>query len=234
MDSHTKITSEEANKTVFKWIAPIINPEITNEKLVDAYKTWTENSDYEKDLVEGGGYQAHILTVQYFTDGYPEEKRADAKIFDAGAGTGMVARGLRANGFVHIDALDPSKEMLDVAKKEGLYENYFVDFLNEKQLPIPPDTYDGVTAAGCFSPGHVPCSALHELIRIVKPGGMIVIVTRIDYLDSCPEYKDRLEPLMEKLEKEGKWKKLKRDVGARFYLDKEAVCYKYEVLAKSS
>ena len=48
MDSHTKITSEEANKTVFKWIAPIINPEITNEKLVDAYKTWTENSDYEK------------------------------------------------------------------------------------------------------------------------------------------------------------------------------------------
>ena len=47
-----------------------------------------------QDLVEGGGYQAHILTVQYFTDGYPEEKRADAKIFDAGAGTGMVARGV--------------------------------------------------------------------------------------------------------------------------------------------
>ena len=65
-------------------------------------------------------------------------------------------------------------------------------------------------------------------------GGIIVIVTRIDYLDTCPEYKGRLEPLMEKLEKEGKWKKLKRDVGARFYLDKEAVCYKYEVLAKSS
>ena len=49
---------------------------------------------------------------------------------------------LRANGFVHIDALDPSKEMLDVAKKEGLYENYFVDFLNEKQLPIPPGNFN--------------------------------------------------------------------------------------------
>ena len=56
----------------------------------------------------------------------------------------------------------------------------------------------------------------------------------MDYLDTCPEYKGRLEPLMERLEKEGQWKKLKRDVGARFYLDKEAVCYKYEVLAKSS
>ena len=48
MDAKTKITSEEANKTVFKWIAPIINPNITNEQLVNAYKEWTENSDYEK------------------------------------------------------------------------------------------------------------------------------------------------------------------------------------------
>ena len=32
--------------------------------------------------------------MQYFTDGYPTEKRADAKVFDAGAGTGMVARGV--------------------------------------------------------------------------------------------------------------------------------------------
>ena len=32
--------------------------------------------------------------MQYFVDGYPVEKRADAKVFDAGAGTGMVARGV--------------------------------------------------------------------------------------------------------------------------------------------
>ena len=47
-----------------------------------------------QDLVEGGGYQAHVLTVQYFTEGYPMDKRANAKVFDAGAGTGMVARGV--------------------------------------------------------------------------------------------------------------------------------------------
>lgn len=233
MDPNAKITSDDANKTVFKWIAPLINPQISKDELVNTYKKWTENSDYEKDL-GAGGYQAHLLTVQYFTDGYPTEKRADAKILDAGAGTGMVARGLREQGFRSIDALDPSEEMLNVARKEGLYENYFCDFLTEKQLPIASNSYDGVTAAGCFSPGHVPCVALHELIRIVKTGGIIVIVTRIDYLDSCPEYKDRLEPLMENLEKEGKWKRLKRDVGARFYLDKEAVCYKYEVLKNSN
>ena len=41
--------------------------------------------------------------------------------------------------------------------------------LNRRVVSLT-DTYDGVTAAGCFSPGHVPCAALHELIRIVKPG----------------------------------------------------------------
>ena len=53
----------------------------------------------------------------------------------------MIILQLKANGFVHIDALDPSQAMLDLAKKEGLYENYFVDFLNEKQLSIPPGTF---------------------------------------------------------------------------------------------
>ena len=32
------------------------------------------------------------------------------------------------------------------------------------------DTYDGITAAGCFCAGHIPCASLHEVIRIVKPG----------------------------------------------------------------
>ena len=50
IDAKTKITSKEANNTVFKWIKPIINPNITNEQLVEAYKEWTANSDYEKVL----------------------------------------------------------------------------------------------------------------------------------------------------------------------------------------
>lgn len=48
MDPHTKITSEEANKTVFKWIAPVIKPGVTNDEVMAAYKKWTENSDYEQ------------------------------------------------------------------------------------------------------------------------------------------------------------------------------------------
>lgn len=65
-------------------------------------------------------------------------------------------------------------------------------------------------------------------------GGLITIVTRIDYLSDVPEYKDRLEPLMQQLEKEGKWKLLERVVGPRFYLDKESIIWTHQVTVKSS
>ena len=37
----------------------------------------------------------HKVAVKYFTDHYPADKRTEAKILDVGAGTGMVARGVR-------------------------------------------------------------------------------------------------------------------------------------------
>ena len=45
---------------------------------------------------------------------------------------------LRECGFRHIDALDPSEDMLSVAKKENLYDNYICEFLTDKKLPIAP------------------------------------------------------------------------------------------------
>ena len=45
---------------------------------------------------------------------------------------------LRKKGFCHIDALDPSEDMLSIARKDNLYENYYCEFLTEKQLPIAP------------------------------------------------------------------------------------------------
>ena len=48
---------------------------------------------------------------------------------------------LREQGFRHIDALDPSEEMMNVARTDKLYEKYFCEFLTEKQLPIESSKY---------------------------------------------------------------------------------------------
>ena len=64
-------------------------------------------------------------------------------------------------------------------------------------------------------------------------GGLITIVTRLDYLTTVPEYTGRLEPLMDKLEAEGKWLRVARVTGQRFYLDKESIVWTYKVLVQS-
>ena len=60
-------------------------------------------------------------------------------------------------------------------------------------------------------------------------GGTISIVTREEHLHTVDDYKDKLEPLMQQLEKEGKWKQIKRDIFKGFFLDKEGILWKYQV-----
>ena len=60
-------------------------------------------------------------------------------------------------------------------------------------------------------------------------GGTISIVTREEHLHTVEEYIDKLEPLMQKLENEGKWKQLKREIFKGFFLDKDGILWKYQV-----
>ena len=57
----------------------------------------------------------------------------------------------------------------------------------------------------------------------------IVLVTREQHLHSVEEYKGRLEPLMDQLEAEGKWKKIERTIFKGFFLDKDGIMWKYQV-----
>jgi len=60
-------------------------------------------------------------------------------------------------------------------------------------------------------------------------GGHIVIVTRAAHVTNVEQYRDKLEPLMDKLEREGKWKKVERTIFKGFFLDKEGILWKYQV-----
>lgn len=39
------------------------------------------------------------------------------------------------------------------------------------------DTYDAAAIAGGMGEGHIPCGALYEMIRIVKPGNELVWIS---------------------------------------------------------
>ena len=54
-------------------------------------------------------------------------------------------------------------------------------------------------------------------------------MTRAEHLKTVEEYRDKLEPLMLQLEREGKWKQIKRDIFQGFFLDKDGIVWKYKV-----
>ena len=55
---------------------------------------------------------------------------------------------------------------------------YMIDTsVNELMHFIKPDIYDGLTASDCYFRNLIPPEALHEGVRMVKPGGIVVIVT---------------------------------------------------------
>ncbi|KAJ8317688.1 hypothetical protein KUTeg_005592 [Tegillarca granosa] len=136
---------------------------------------------------------------------------------------------LNKRGFKDIDALDPAEGMLEKAKKKNIYNKLLCEFMTEEKLPIDQGYYDCVVSSGGFGDGHIPIEALYEMIRIVKPGGIIVIAMREEYLENVESYKDKLEPLMKKMEENGLWKKIDRYVMEEYAFSKTGVIFVYMV-----
>jgi SAM-dependent methyltransferase len=64
--------------------------------------------------------------------------------------------------------------MLERAAATGVYDRLFEADLNEG-LDIEDAVYDHAAAVGLFSFGQVGPDALREILRVVRPGGTVVI-----------------------------------------------------------
>ena len=168
------------------------------EELATEYNVWA--SEYETDLraLRFSGPRAGAETLaNYVTD-------KEAKILDAGAGTGMVGKELARLGFKHITALDLSPGMLIEAKKKSVYEDLKVGDLG-KPLEFETGRFAGTTCIGTLTFGHAPPESLDELVRVTKTGGTVVFSMRTDYYtEGGFDVKQR------SLEEAGKWRLVQR------------------------
>ncbi|KAL4235127.1 ubiE/COQ5 methyltransferase [Mactra antiquata] len=200
---------------------------ITREESQRAYDKWAPN--YVQDLLQHG-YSSHIAVCKTLCENVPKDKRNCVRVLDVGAGTGLVAKKLRDEGFTNIDALDPSESMLNQAKKDNLYNQYIVKYITGSPLDIPENSYDVITGSGIFvEEAHVPCEAIKEMIRLVKPGGTIVLICRCNLIGPGDPY-EKLPPLMAKMEKDKKWTLVSRSSWTRYYMNNDAIVWCYKVL----
>ena len=95
-------------------------------------------------------------------------------VLDVGAGTGLLAQGLRDMGLQdQIDALDFSAEMLAQAAEKRLYAGLFRADVTQP-LDLPP-IYNGITSSGTFTAGHVGPAAFPHMLAIARPGALFAL-----------------------------------------------------------
>jgi predicted TPR repeat methyltransferase len=167
------------------------------DELQEAYDTWAETYD---DDVFNLGYTFPAVAAG-FAGRYIS---AGSRIFDAGAGTGIIGATLKALDYDDIVGIDLSEGMLAMARERGCYRELHRMVLGEP-LDLPSSAFDAGVSVGVFTQGHAPPSAFDELVRVIRPGGHMLFTIREDvYLEAGFKEKQAT------LEWEGEWRLVKR------------------------
>ncbi|XP_061171653.1 methyltransferase-like protein 27 [Saccostrea echinata] len=215
---------DSEDKKAFEVNARVFSGGLSKEQVIDYYNKW---DDYEAHL-QPGRYNGPAYAAEAVDRSFPSNKDT-IEILDVAAGTGLVGEELVKKGFKRFHALDPSENMLRKARMKNIYEKFFCEFLSVEPSPnISNGTYPCVVCSGGFGSGHIPSDGLLEMIRITKPGGMIIIVMREEYLN-IPEYCNSLEPLMKKYEKEGLWVCVEKSIVHKYFCDKTGIIFRFQV-----
>ena len=110
--------------------------------------------------------------------------RPGDEVLECACGTGLLT-GVIAGKCRHITATDFSEKMLKrAAKKYSQCSNVTLEPGNILQLRYPDESFDAVVAANVIHLLDEPYKALHELDRVCRRGGRIIIPTYMNQTDT--------------------------------------------------
>ena len=141
------------------------------------YARWADT--YDSGFVVNSGYQYPGRVAAVFAAHALDSLATGDVIVDIGCGTGLCGVALQRHRAVTIDGLDISPEMLRQAANKRHDDRPAYRLLIEadltRPLDIPDGTFGAAMSAGTFTHGHVGPEALAEVVRIVRPGGRVVL-----------------------------------------------------------
>jgi predicted TPR repeat methyltransferase len=136
-----------------------------------AYDAWAEGYDAE---MARAGYRHPSIGLALLARYLP---RGAGPVLDAGVGTGLAGPWFGILGWPEVWGVDISEGMLAVAARKGCYAHLSRAMLGEP-LTFADGAFAAVISTGVFTTGHVGAEALPELVRITRPGGVIVLTVK--------------------------------------------------------
>ena len=146
-------------------------PELNRETVVQAYGRWAPVYDLVFGPVFRAGRRAAIDAAE----------RAGGRILEVGVGTGLSLPSYSGNHVVV--GVDFSAPMLQKARERvarlGLRHVEDLAVMDAEQLKFADNSFDVVVAQYVVTAVPNPERALDEFARVVRPGGEIVITSRV-------------------------------------------------------
>jgi SAM-dependent methyltransferase len=146
------------------------------EEIARLYDGWAATYDAEMAMA---GYRHPAIGAALLARHLPA---GAAPVLDAGCGTGITGGWLGILGYPLVEGLDISEGMLAVARGRGVYAALHCAALGGP-LPFGEGRFAAVIATGVFTTGHVGAEALPELIRVTRPGGILVLTVKTTLWD---------------------------------------------------
>ncbi|CAG5118505.1 unnamed protein product, partial [Candidula unifasciata] len=112
--------------------------------------------------------------VAFLCDLFPESRNR-LLILHIGMGTGRLAEEMVNKGFYLIDVVEPSNNAVTDATRCCLYDKVYKCCFSAACVAIPDGMYDIVVWMQEILGQRIPLEGLSELIRLCKPGGIVVM-----------------------------------------------------------
>lgn len=148
---------------------------------------FVSNPNYLFDFLDYVNQLDTVKSCQQKMRNLLQLETGDHILLDVGCGLGhetqQIAQILRHGS--RVIGLDYSEEIIKEAKKRTEELNLFIEFYqgDVHSLPFTDNYFDGCRAERVFMYLNNPQQALNEMIRVVRPGGKIVIYDF--YHDAC-------------------------------------------------
>lgn len=158
-------------------------------EIASRYDWEARNLEYVVPKVATEHFAKHLKKNNKWVD-------SDPFLLDVAAGTGKNAIHLANDHQMrNIEAMDQTEAMLNEARRRELYREYYIANANE-EWPFPLNKYDGTICTGGLAYNQIkPSPAIRSLVRVTKPGGIVVFTIQSSNQDYIDEVK--------KLTKEG-------------------------------